>query len=153
MIGKPEWFTHGRYDIFGIRPKNWKGFVYIFAPIILLLLVGIVSFISPMNKLYVYLAIFIAAIADNIHIRIQLRKNPKEKQKLRRFMAERYSWSIAVLLGAIILLTLKDYILLIAYKSKPIFWLVIAAFLVGITLLLRYLEVLISVWFFAKKKK
>lgn len=87
MIGKPEWFT---YRIFGwgLRPRNWKGFLYI---IIFLALFGLITILPISETIKMWsLGILISVIVlDTLVMMMQLSKVHDERENFQQLIIER----------------------------------------------------------------
>ena len=88
MIGKPQWFQRRKYGGWGLTPKTWQGWVYV------AVLAGALGFtmsasISSTAKPAALAIIFAVAIADMIHIMLQLPKVHDERENYHQLLIER----------------------------------------------------------------
>jgi len=91
MIGKPSWFQIRKYGGWGITPRTWQGWVYIFVAMIPVVVTQTLLEIDEKTKttiLFVWLALF---IFDCLDIMIHLKKD--EREYIHEAIAERNaSW-------------------------------------------------------------
>ncbi len=128
MIGKSEWFERRKYGGWGIHPKNWKGWTYILAFIIPLIIFQSLPFWDTKTRLIITGIWAIFLIADTIDIMIKMKKD--EREKVHEALAERNAmWAITIILT----IGLAYQIAISAFKQQILVdWWIIAALTIGL---------------------
>src|SRR5262245_53133172 len=102
MIGNPNWFDIRKYSGWGLRPKTWQGWIYVFGLIAPLLLFQMIPHMD--NKIRIsFTAIWMVFILlEAIDITIRIKKD--ERERLHEAIAERNAaWFITVILALALL--------------------------------------------------
>ena len=97
MLGRPEWFERRKYGGWGITPKNWKGWAYVFIMIVPFVIFQALPYWDDITRLSVTSVWIILLLVDALDIMIRLRKD--EREMLHEAIAERNSmWIMTIIL-------------------------------------------------------
>jgi hypothetical protein len=79
MIGKPEWFQRRKYGGWGLHPKDWRGWVYILAFAIPIIVFQAIPIWNLEFRLVITGIWALILIIDTIDLFIKLKKDEREK--------------------------------------------------------------------------
>ena len=87
MIGKTNWFT---YRIFGwgLRPKTWQGWAYIFVFMALVFAVSLLP-VTDSIKQIAMISLTVILLIDTLHMMFSLEKVHDERQNMQQLIIER----------------------------------------------------------------
>ncbi len=110
MLGKPQWFQRRKYAGWGIYPKTYQGWLYLFVLIAGLILIQLIHW--PGNNTAVILMLVWAGIFVIDTIDIMIRMPRDERDRIHEAMAERNAlWvMIAVLVFGIAYRTAQNLV-------------------------------------------
>ncbi len=98
MIGKPEWFQRRKYGGWGLHPKDWRGWVYILAFAIPIIVFQAIPIWNLEFRLVITGIWALILIIDTIDLFIKLKKD--EREKIHEAIAERNAmWTISAILA------------------------------------------------------
>lgn len=100
MLGKPEWFERRKYWGWGISPKTWQGWVYLFIIIVPFMVIQSLFDWNNEARIIVTLIWLFVVLIDVLDIMIRLKKD--EREAAHEAIAERnalWAMMIALVLG------------------------------------------------------
>ncbi len=130
MIGKPEWFKRRKYGGWGLYPKCWQGWVYIFVFLAPFVIFNAISVWSTETRLIVTIVWILIIGIDVFDIMRKL--NQDEREKSHEAIAERNAlWGILIVIIAGILYDIVTNALQEKVYINPF---LIAALVVGLVI-------------------
>ncbi len=78
MIGKPEWFGIRKFGGWGVRPKTWQGWAYIFVFIIIVTGITFIPGLNEITQTYIVLGLTGLFVADIAHVMIKMKRDERE---------------------------------------------------------------------------
>lgn len=101
MIGNPKWFKRRTYTGWGITPKSWQGWAYIFGITALILIASLITYLTGMTEkaqLITVVILLSIIIIDFIDMTRKIKQD--ERESLHEAIAERnVAWFITLVLS------------------------------------------------------
>jgi hypothetical protein len=98
MIGKPAWFQRRKYGGWGLSPKTWQGWMYIFVFLTPLIIVNSLSlFTSEIRSAFSIVWVGLL-ILDVVHIMANL-NNDEREYKIEAISERNSAWAMVFVLG------------------------------------------------------
>ena len=127
MIGKSEWFQRRKYGGWGISPKTWQGWFYLFLILIPFAVFQALPFWDVRTRLYVTIGWLFFLGFDINHIMLTLKRDERE-HKIEALSERNAAWIMALLL---IVGTLYQVITSALQQKLVVDWFLIAALFAG----------------------
>jgi cobalamin synthase len=96
MIGRPEWFERRKYGGWGISPKTWQGWVYIFVMLLPIVVVKYLGF--DRQTIFIYFGFWLLVFfLDVLDIMARLKKDERETH-IEAIAERNSSWAMVAVL-------------------------------------------------------
>jgi hypothetical protein len=93
MIARPEWFGRRKYTGWGVTPKSWQGWAYIFAFLIPFAIFQALPWWSPMTRLIITGVFMLFLFADLTQVMARLKMDERER-KIEAIAERNATWTM-----------------------------------------------------------
>ena len=98
MIGKSDWFKRRKYGGWGISPKTWQGWVYVFMVLVPFIVFQAMPFWQDTTRLFVTGFWIAFLLVDVTHIMVTLDRDERE-HKIEAIAERNSSWFMVTVLA------------------------------------------------------
>lgn len=99
MIGSPKWFKRRKYGGWGLTPKTWQGWVYVFV-FLIIIAIGNIIFVDNVRAITYYTLVWIVILIVDV-IDIMSRLDKDERERMHEALAERNAlWGMIAVITA-----------------------------------------------------
>ncbi|MCF7860804.1 hypothetical protein K9M79_01045 [Candidatus Woesearchaeota archaeon] len=127
MIGRAEWFTRRKYGGWGITPKTWQGWVYLFFMIVPFAVFQSIPIWQENVRIGITVGWLVFLLLDVAHIMLTLKRDERDK-KIESLAERNAAWFMVIIISLGLVYQIINSVLT---KSFYVDWILAVALIGG----------------------